>query len=296
LESKARELQARARQVGWEQTLWEGLLRALGYKHNAWPMQRIAELVLGRGRWPGPVDEDPAIAWQARLLGVAGFLPDDLTRTRRGTDHYLRRIWDVWWRLREEWGDDVLPRSCWRLHGLRPANHPQRRLALAAHWLGRPHFLEDLEHWFQDDVRPREHRRHLASLMQVSGDPFWVAHWTLRAEITGPARPLLGPQRLTDLAVNVLLPWFWMRAVAANNQKLRDRAETFYVQWPSGEDNSLLRMARVRLLGQASAKIPPRAVAQQGLLQIMHDFCERTNALCSDCAFPASVAAAVGSA
>src|SRR5262249_16676118 len=40
LRSKAAQFQARARQVGWEQALWEGLLRALGYKHNVWPMQR----------------------------------------------------------------------------------------------------------------------------------------------------------------------------------------------------------------------------------------------------------------
>jgi len=44
LQSKAAQFQARARQSGWEQALWEGLFRALGYKHNIWPMQRLAEL------------------------------------------------------------------------------------------------------------------------------------------------------------------------------------------------------------------------------------------------------------
>jgi hypothetical protein len=34
LQSKAAHFQARARQAGWEQSLWEGLARALGYKHN----------------------------------------------------------------------------------------------------------------------------------------------------------------------------------------------------------------------------------------------------------------------
>lgn len=44
LQSKAAQFQARARVVGWEQALWEGLFRALGYKHNVWAMQRLAEL------------------------------------------------------------------------------------------------------------------------------------------------------------------------------------------------------------------------------------------------------------
>jgi Protein of unknown function (DUF2851) len=44
LHSKASQFQARAKQAGWEQSLWEGLFRALGYKHNVWAMQRVAEL------------------------------------------------------------------------------------------------------------------------------------------------------------------------------------------------------------------------------------------------------------
>ena len=43
-ERKAADLHARARQVGWEQALWEGMLRALGYRQNVWPMQRVGEL------------------------------------------------------------------------------------------------------------------------------------------------------------------------------------------------------------------------------------------------------------
>src|SRR5439155_17613655 len=34
LESKAAQFQARARQAGGEQSLWEGLLRDVGYKHT----------------------------------------------------------------------------------------------------------------------------------------------------------------------------------------------------------------------------------------------------------------------
>ena len=44
LESKAAQFRARARQSNWEQALWEGLFRALGYKKNVWAMQRLAEL------------------------------------------------------------------------------------------------------------------------------------------------------------------------------------------------------------------------------------------------------------
>ena len=42
----------------------------------------------------------------------------------------------------------LLPKNLWRMHGLRPANQPQRRLALAAHWLAAKDFLPRLENWF----------------------------------------------------------------------------------------------------------------------------------------------------
>ena len=99
LYAKAAQIQARARQAGWEQALWEGLFRALGYKHNVWPMHRIAEL---RSRWCIPGAEPLAV--QARLLGISGLLPTELTRSELGSDHYVRRVWDQWWRERGAFG------------------------------------------------------------------------------------------------------------------------------------------------------------------------------------------------
>jgi len=48
----------------------------------------------------------------------------------------------------------------------------------------------------------------------------------------------------------------------------------------------LLRLARQRLLGGAPRRILRGAAAQQGLIQIVRDFCEHSNALCENCKFP----------
>src|SRR5438270_13528649 len=82
---KGREFGARARQVGWEQSLWEGLFTALGYKQNVWPMRRLAELV-PRLLAHESKKHRAAFALQARLLGVSGLLPVDLTRAQASTD------------------------------------------------------------------------------------------------------------------------------------------------------------------------------------------------------------------
>ena len=77
-----------------------------------------------------------------------------------------------------------------------------------------------------------------------------------------------------------------MRAREGNNGRLQAEAERRYFAWPAAEDNAVLRLARDRLLGgRKSAKLNSAAM-QQGLLQVVRDFCDHSNALCADCKFP----------
>jgi uncharacterized protein DUF2851 len=146
-ENKAAAILARAKNTGWEQTLWGNLFRALGYKHNVWPMQNLAEQKSRLLSAPLRLGGENMIELQARLLGVSGLLPDELTRAQKSSDTYLRRAWDFWWRERDGFADCVLPRAAWKFHGLRPANHPQRRLALASHWLADKNLVSKIENW-----------------------------------------------------------------------------------------------------------------------------------------------------
>ena len=312
-QAKAGQFRARARHAGWEQALWEGLFHALGYKHNVWPMQNLAEL---RPRWTRGAD--PVFALQARLLGLSGLLPAELTRLRpacrgfgaasaraqTGNDDYVRKLWDCWWRERDEFGDCILPRAVWKFHGLRPANHPQRRLALAAHWLAADNLVSKLGRWCASSMG--EGRRagdpeifgtatrrpsqalvdSLRKILEVERDEFWSWHWTFRsARLTQP-QPLLGDARVTDLAVNVILPWLWTRATEGKNGRLQQIIEHRHAVWPQAEDNSILKLARQRLLGVGRNRALRSASAQQGLIQITRDFCEHSNAVCENCRFP----------
>ncbi len=284
LRSKAAQFQARAKIVGWEQALWEGLFRALGYKHNAWPMQWLAER---RPRWSeGPMTV-PEL--QARLLGLSGLLPAELGRTAPAADRYVRQVWDQWWRQRESFADCILPRAAWHFHGLRPANHPQRRLALAAHWIANGHLVSQLENWCATEIKPAVLAASILEVLQVEQDEFWSWHWTLRSARLPKPQPLLGETRATDLAVNVVLPWLWMRVAEGGNAGVRSAMETRYFSWPTAEDNVVLRLARQRLLGGTAAPVLRGAAAQQGLLQIVRDFCNHANAVCDRCCFPAVV-------
>ncbi len=280
-EFKGKQLRARARHVGWKQSLWEGLFRALGYKHNVWPMQNLAELRL---RWMHGADS--AFELQARLLGISGLLPPELTRAQKSADNYLRHAWDFWWRERDQFSDCILPRAVWKFHGLRPANHPQRRLALAAHWLADKKLIPKIENWGVAGILDKSLLDSLLEVFQIEQDEFWSWHWTFRSARLKKPQPLLGEARVTDLAVNVILPWLWTRAVEGKNKKVQAVVEKRYFVWPAAEDNSVLKLARQRLLGVGQSRALNSAAAQQGLMQIVRDFCEHSNAICEDCRFP----------
>jgi hypothetical protein len=316
-ENKAAQMRARAHDAGWEQALWENLFRALGYKHNAWPMQNLAEQ-------RKEFSDGNLFELQARLFGISGLLPAEIVPPRRAShgvaapqprsnrqhDHYLRDLWDFWWRERDQFESTLLPRSLWKFHGLRPANHPQRRIALASHWLAEGKLVSRIEGWITNDFAGRSSPaanargrgrgtagpaarffpESLREILRVDSDPFWSWHWTFRSARMKKPQPLLGAARVTDLAVNGILPWLWVRAKEGQEEQIQREVEQRFFAWPAGADNSILKLARQRLLGLDDAKLFKTAASQQGLLQIVRDFCEQSNAICQNCRFPELVA------
>lgn len=283
-QQRAELLRARALETTWDQALWEGLFRGLGYKHNRWPMTRLAEL---RPRWQKKGSSD--LAMEARLLGIAGLLPSEPpSRSRAGQRHW-RELWDCWWRERDEFTDCILPAKVWRLGGSRPANHPQRRVALGAALAQRKDLVRRLGAWAgsESELQPRVLLSSLTELLSVRLASFWRRHWTLRSQRAATICPILGPDRVTDLAVNTILPWAWALAAETDRPTTRQRIEARFLEWPRGADNTVLRLARSRITRRAKAGSLRTAAAQQGLMQIVRDFCDHSNALCDHCNFPA---------
>jgi hypothetical protein len=283
LRRKAEQLQARARQVGWEGALWEGLFSALGYKRNVWPMRSLAQL---RSSLCADLPaENRTVHLQARLFGIAGFLPAELA-PRLASDAYLRTLWQIWWRESAQFRELVLPAKFWNLAGIRPPNHPHRRIALAAHWLAAENVASRLERWLERQVESPDLLESLSQIFEPELDHFWNYRSTFRSAPGRSPQRLLGEQRVTDLAMNVVLPWLYVRACAGANERLANAAEARYLLWPAGEDNSVLKLARNRLFGGVPANFLKTAADQQAVIQIVRDFCDHSNALCQNCLFP----------
>jgi hypothetical protein len=146
--------------------------------------------------------------------------------------------------------------------------------------------ISNLERWCAADLADEKPAGSLHDVLKIGPDEFWSWHWTMRSVRLKKSQPLLAAARVTDLVVNVILPWLRARAMEGGNTKLQNVMEHRFIAWPPAEDNAVLRLARQRLLGAGSRRGLQTAAQQQGLIQIVRDFCDHSNAVCEQCRFP----------
>ena len=225
-----------------DQVLWEEQLAALGYKNNKAPFRRLGSLLpLARLRAHAKTPDEA----YSMLLGLSGLLPTNADPAwPMETRKFIRDIWDNWWRQPEEFKETALDSSDWKLAGIRPANHPVRRLMAAAYFAFRIPDLANNE-----------------TLLTRFPDNFWTTHLNWKAKC--PPTALVGQARANAIVTNILVPF---RAATGRGELHLDRL-------PTEPSNSVIRQTAYTLFGpDHSQKVYRSALARQGLVQVFHDY------------------------
>lgn len=246
MEAKHHAFLSASRLHGEEEALFFGIAAGLGYKNNAIPFLLTAQRV----GWKFIRGEEG----EAMLFGIAGFLEprsfddaDEITKT------YLKPLWETWWKVRDTYSRSVLQRSIWKLSGIRPANHPHRRLgALAA--AGRNFSV------LQRQIRDIGEKGFVRFFEELQ-HPYWTHHWNLSADPLAKPIALVGSDRATDLLINTFLP-------SRDPDVIEQRLRAIRGPQPSG----ILKRASLWLCGEAAEGFLRTAWDQQGLLQLYRDF------------------------
>lgn len=226
--------------------LFHALSTGLGYKNNSIPFLLAAQRT-GLRAAAAPDGE-------ARLFGVAGFLrPRTFDEADEITKEYLRPLWENWWAVRDGMSRLVLPEKIWKFSGLRPANHPHRRLgALAAVAVQFSELLSGIR---------SGGRQGFERFFESLSHPYWSKHWNLSAAKLDRNLALVGPDRIRDLLVNAYFP-----SLALD----KAREETHAL--PGGTPSGRLKKASEWLVGSVDRRLLRTARQQQGLLQLHADF------------------------
>ena len=278
LRKKANRIRNKIDLHGRDETLFQEMATALGYKENKLPFTLLTQ------RLPLQLLRENLEDCEALLFGTAGFLEmPDLDVYKKSARKYVRQLWDRWWPHRDDLHRLILPSKAWHLSGTRPLNHPQRRLAalavLAREW-------------------PRLQRAAGKSSVTAANDffqgvqhPFWNFHYTLTSKVSPKEMALIGESRVTDILANVLFP-FWAAHELKAHASPSTQLWTEYAKLPAQLSNRRLETGATRLFGSDPRRQGfLRTVAhQQGLLQIYEDFCMEDNSDCAQCPFPEQMA------
>lgn len=250
---------------GKDQALWIALAQTLGYRPNKLAMSLLAQ------RLPIHFLHQHTQLTAPLLFGAAGFLHPDIHKNAPAdSQQWLRELWDTWWQHRtnhELTAERAIP---WSLAGIRPVNHPQRRLAalsqIAKHW---PTFTKL-------STQPKA----LTDWLTTLTDPFWSHHYTLTSKRSEKPLALIGKDRIRDLLTNHLLP---LQITSENTHAWQS-----YLALPAPSINEKVDKAAIRLLGQRPDKSTflKKAYQHQAFLQIYQDFCLQDTSDCQNCPFP----------
>ncbi len=269
LQNKAARIARAADAHGADEALYQALAATLGYKGNTFAFtlltQRLPLRLLLREK--ERVD--------SLLFGVSGFLPHTgMGRFPQETRSYLRAIWEGWWPERDKWERLALKPERWRTGGVRPANHPQRRVAALA---------QIVRHWgkvrrLKESLDPKRIHAFFAGLH----DEYWDLHYTLTAEGMTAPMALVGESRVTEMLANVFYPLAILAEPAAWSG---------YANLAAASVNRRVETAAIRLFGgmPQAKEMLKTAARQQGLMQIYEDFCMKDNSDCAECLFPQQI-------
>lgn len=285
------------REQGPAQTLYEGLLEALGYRANRQPFLKLAQVApwatLAREAAQYSAAQRARVI-EARLLELSGLAGNDAgaeSGNSAGTEPETAARSAVPANSRVSGYGRPMPAAEWHCFRVRPANHPRHRIRGAARLLAR--FLAMAEETQASGAAAATTAEAGSETALAAGLARLVAAGSpapLTAALAVPAEDGKGPAcvgaaRAKDIAVNVALPFCHALALPGGGAESNSNVETelaaetpalaLYRKFGKLQDNEITREMAEQLLdpaweagGKAGGKIVATARRQQGLLHL----------------------------
>lgn len=283
--AKAARFQADLAQMEASQSLYRGIMGALGYSKNKLPMLKLARSlplqILESVTQDEISDEECLVRQQALLLGTAGLLP-----SQRQDRHQEDRLEDKWIdKLERLWLSShhikAMSPNAWRLFKVRPNNSPIRRLVAMSYLILRYRgkgILEELVSLVREVPASRGCQK-LEKGLLVTTSGYWASHFDFGSGNRIRSPTLLGSGRAADITVNVLLPFTLAWSQFTSQLELEKKAFDLYRRHPKLAVNSVERHMAAQL--GLSRSLINSAQRQQGLIHIYNTLCIQGK--CKDC-------------
>jgi len=283
--AKADRFKASLAQMTPSQSLYQGIMSALGYVKNKLPCLELARRLplqaLESLNQDELSDEDYLARQQARLLGTAGLLPSQRSGWYLGDsaadDGWVEKLENLWVSFRH---NGVMSVSDWHLFKVRPNNFPVRRLVAMSYLALRYReqgIFEGLVNRIREAPINKGHYE-LEKALLVTTNGYWASHLALGYSSRIGIPTLLGGRRAADIVVNVLLPFTFAWSRFTSQSELARKAFELYCHYPRLEINAVERHMSHQL--GLNSDLVSSAQRQQGLIQIYNTLCSQGKCYC----------------
>lgn len=283
--TKVAKFQADFAQTEGGQSLYQGVMSALGYSKNKLPFMELARrlpIKMLESMTHGEISDEECLArQQALLLGVAGLL------TCQCLGRQLEYILSYKWidRLEKLWNSyhfsEVMSPNAWHWFKVRPYNSPVRRLLAMSYLILRYRergLFEELVNIVKEAPLSLGYRKLEKGLMVTTNS--YQSGYPKSSSASRIGRlTLLGSERAAIITLNVLLPFTFAWSRLTYQPELERKSFDLYRHYPRLTENSVDRHM-TKQLGLHRSYITS-AQRQQGLIHIYNNMC--TQGRCSDC-------------
>ena len=263
---KAARFQTELSRTEASQSLYQGIMAALGYAKNKLPFQELAHKL--------PIQTLESFT-RGNLSGEACLVRQ---QTAILADRWVGRLEKAWASAPQT---GAMSEDNWHLFKVRPTNFPTRRIAAMTYLINRYKekgmFAEMVNQIRDVPVDTGCHQ--LEKALMVNTDSYWASHFDFGPGSRLIAPALLGGGRAADIVVNVVLPFAFAWSKLASRPELARKALELYRRHPKLSANTIERHM-VKQLG-ISGNLVNSACRQQGLLHIYKTLCSQGR--CSYC-------------
>ncbi len=260
----------------WEQSLYEFVFEALGFAKNKEQMLKLSSsltLELIKKHSEGSIT-----GIQALLYGAGGLLFDV-----RAKDPYIDEIKSKWKDVESKINIEKIERSHWNFFGQRPQNFPTLRLAYGSqiiyNLLFNEQFRKIIGLFSSKILKPRELFTGLMELFAPQTDKYWHSHYDFGKSSNSP-NTLGGKQRITDIVVNVLIPFAKVYGEIFDDTDISGNTLELYRKLRIKADNNIIRVMDAQLIKNRNIKINSPA-NEQAVIQLYNFYCTREK--CDKC-------------
>jgi hypothetical protein len=222
---------------------------------------------------------------QALLFGVSGLLPELSNELDIETKNYLLQLEKIWNIYKSKFSTEgIIDTDEWDFHRTRPLNFPTRRIA-ALSYLLQEILQEGLLHFIlscRNKITPGE----ISSIFAVTARGYFAYKADFGSKPFLKPQMLIGEERSSTIAVNVLFPFLLYWAKMHNDLQLEVKLCNVYRRLPVRSKNRFVKLFLHRLFGDYHRLPVHKERLQQGLLQVFTDFCDTKSGNCRRCLFP----------